>query len=800
MTAGIDIALARIAEEAVAKTGFLDLGRLGLTRLPDTLFELDHLQALNLGSSYNAEDGAWRQAKSNIAPNSLGDNLSRLSRLLSLRALTCSSTQVSDLTPLSGLASLESLDCSWTQVSDLTPLQGLASLESLDCSGTQVSDLTPLSGLASLQSLTCSSTQVSDLTPLSGLASLESLDCSWTQVSDLTSLSGLASLESLDCSSTQVSDLTPLAGLASLQSLNCSRTQVSDLTPLSGLANLQRLTCSSAQVSDLTPLSGLASLESLDCSSTQVSDLTPLAGLSNLQSLTCYSTRISDLTPLADLAGLREFDVRVRMIDNWPKDLWSKEALETVKGWGAELTGIPTDILPVGINDNCLPAIRAHLDDLGENPESLTDVKLIVLGNGRIGKTQIVNRMRGEPFEKDADSTHGVSLVQAQISGSPDAKFNIWDFGGQDIYFGTHMLFLKSRAVFMLVWTPSSDDSDSHEHGGMTFRNQPLAWWLDCIRRFGNDGSPLVVVQNRLDEDGDRGDHPALADCRDEWTWCRSVACSAATDEGRGALDDHLMHAAKRFNPPLIGKGRLAVMRELQRRREEDRERDAEDKRHRTLTFEAFKTLCETTGGISDPVQFLHFLNNAGQVFWRENLFQNQVILDQAWVLDAVYSVFDRKNCLDYLKRHHGRFTRSDLDALLWGEQGFSRGEQELFLSFMDSCGICFTLRAGSEDAEAVYIAPDHLPEDWEPEARQERWGKAPPDAELTFTCGSLPPLLMRNLICRIGSRAGLSCDYWKNGFYGYERRTDARVLVEQEMDDRWKGSIRIQVRGWTLA
>ena len=109
-----------------------------------------------------------------------------------------------------------------------------------------------------------------------------------------------------------------------------------------------------------------------------------------------------------------------------------------------------------------------------------------------------------------------------------------------------------------------------------------------------------------------------LVDCRDEWKHCRSVAYSAATDEGRGALDDHLMHAAKRFNPPLIGKGRLAVMRELQRRREEDRERAAEDKQHRTLTFAAFKTLCETTGGISDPVQFLHFLHNAGQVFWQE--------------------------------------------------------------------------------------------------------------------------------------------------------------------------------------
>ena len=162
-----------------------------------------------------------------------------------------------------------------------------------------------------------------------------------------------------------------------------------------------------------------------------------------------------------------------------------------------------------------LPAIRAHLDDLGDDPEPLNDIKLIILGNGRIGKTQIVNRLRGAAFEEEANSTHGVSLVQAPIPGATDGNYNIWDFGGQDIYFGTHMLFLRTRAVFLLVWTPASDDAETHDCGGMRFRNQPLAWWLDCIRRFGPADAPLIVVQNQLDRDGDRGDHPALAKARD---------------------------------------------------------------------------------------------------------------------------------------------------------------------------------------------------------------------------------------------------------------------------------------------
>ena len=230
-------------------------------------------------------------------------------------------------------------------------------------------------------------------------------------------------------------------------------------------------------------------------------------------------------------------------------------------------------------------------------------------------------------------------------------------------------------------------------------------------------------------------------------------------------------------------------MRKLQDWREEDRKRPPEKKRHRTLAFEAFATLCKKTGGISDPVQFLHFLHNAGLVFWQEHLFQSRVILDQAWVLDAVYAVFHRDNCLGFLKRHQGRFTRSDLAMLLWNQEGYSEKDQELFLSFMQSCGICFTVRQGREDVEAEYIAPDHLPEDWDPKARA-LWGEAAPDAERSFAYESLPPALMRNLIGRIGTRAGLSCDYWRNGFYGYESHTDARVLVEQEVEDRWRGTI----------
>ncbi len=114
---------------------------------------------------------------------------------------------------------------------DLSPLTELKSLEALSCYGKNVSDLSPLAELKSLESFVCRSRNVSDPTPLAELKNLKKLSLSNAQVSDLSPLAGLKNLESLSLYATPaVSDLSPLAGLTNLESLGFGRTGVSDLT------------------------------------------------------------------------------------------------------------------------------------------------------------------------------------------------------------------------------------------------------------------------------------------------------------------------------------------------------------------------------------------------------------------------------------------------------------------------------------------------------------------------------------------------------------------------------------------
>ena len=63
----------------------------------------------------------------------------------------------------------------------------------------------------------------------------------------------------------------------------------------------------------------------------------------------------------------------------------------------------------------------------------------------------------------------------------------------------------------------------------------------------------------------------------------------------------------------------------------------------------------------------------------------------------------------------------------------------------------------------------------------------------LTFEL--LPPGLMRALIARIGDKAGLAAEYWRDGLCFYDRKTGARALVEQRYTIGWAGEIHVQTQ-----
>ncbi len=465
---------------------------------------------------------------------------------------------------------------------------------------------------------------------------------------------------------------------------------------------------------------------------------------------------------------------------------------------------MPVEALSQSYGDNCLAAVRAHFQDLRHGSAASTDVKLIVLGNGRVGKTQICRRLRGEDYDPGEPSTHGILVTSANLASSDAAvRLNIWDFGGQDLYHGTHALFLRTSAIFLLVWARETENAQAHEYQGVAFQNQPLTYWLAYVRHLAGTASPVLIVQTRCDRPQDEALAPPVSEADMAGFEHRvSVQYSALNDRKREALDGALREAVgwlhEHHGIAEIGIGRMRVQRDLQAMRDADAAVPPEQRQYRTITQEDFHRLCDAAGNVSSPAELLRYLHNAGIVFYREGLFQDSIVLDQGWALDAIYAVFNREKCWRELKRLGGRFTRPLLELLVWG--GHSVAEQKLFLDMMRSCGICFVHRRGPDrdDDATEYIAPDLLPERGTVQDELgAKWNAEQPTEQEEFDFEMLHPGLARGLICEIGGEAGVAALYWRGGVCVYETTTRSHALIEQQdMQDAWHGRIRVQTQG----
>src|SRR5262249_30812153 len=96
----------------------------------------------------------------------------------------------------------------------------------------------------------------------------------------------------------------------------------------------------------------------------------------------------------------------------------------------------------------------------------------------------------------------------------------------------------------------------------------------------------------------------------------------------------------------------------------------------RLISHQGYLDLCaeaERTGKgrVSNAALLLDYLHDSSTVFYRKGLFGNQIILDQAWALEAIYAVFDRASqTLNKIERNRGRFRRSELTEWVWQKHG----------------------------------------------------------------------------------------------------------------------------------
>lgn len=738
-------------------------------------------------------------------------DLSALENLHLLQQLNLSDCEaLSDLSGLKNLHLLQKLDLSECEVlSDLSGLKNLHQLQQLNLTGCDaLNDLSGLNNLSQLQQLDlCICSALSDLSELNNLPQLQELYLSGCDaLIDLSGLNKLPQLKQLylnKCNA--LTDLSELNNLAQLQLLNLSECgALNNLSGIHNLAQLQQLNLRECYaLNDLSGLNNLPKLQKLNIITCDaLSDLSGLDNLPQLRELYLISCgALSDLSGLNNLPQLQElFLIGCVELKHLPKftqlpnlkivDLSHCKNLQPLlqcdlltlinelpflNTFRTDLSNTKITCVPEELTQNTydLLALEDYYQALQQSGEAtVNQQKLMILGNGRIGKTQLTRRLQGLPFDDTIPSTHGIQINVWQ--DNKGKNIYSWDFGGQDIYLGTHALFLDDRAVYCLLWHPDYEDEEvfSEEESGIPMKNHLLSYWLAYINSIAGEKAPVIVCQSQCDSPSEVQKAPIPPN---NFSWLQSLQVSAKNNDlkrFKPSLNYAFEYQAERIGEIKLPKCWWAVAQKLLEQKQ---------KHQKVVEKDVYLALC-AQHQVSAPGSLLIYLHRCGLVFYKAGLFNDQLILDQAWALQGVYSLLERGTTLPVLQKQHGQFSQALLAELLWSEYKYSDNEQHLFLTMMRQCGVCFKV------AEDNYIAPDCLPDRTDDDIQQriellQRGASAKIEVELNYAF--LHEGSQRSILSAIGEQAGKHATYWRYGCCYYDNKHRTAVYLQCEANNQ---------------
>ena len=132
-------------------------------------------------------------------------------------------------------------------------------------------------------------------------------------------------------------------------------------------------------------------------------------------------------------------------------------------------------------------AFREHLRELLKQGVEVREGKLLLVGEGRMGKSTLLQALLELPFVEDRQQTHGLKMKPLPlVTAGGDVRLNCWDFSGQKELRETHQIFFTEPAIYLVVW-----------NAGQTVDAEDLRQWLWLIKhRTNGRGRALVVATN----------------------------------------------------------------------------------------------------------------------------------------------------------------------------------------------------------------------------------------------------------------------------------------------------------------
>ncbi|MEO1450553.1 MAG: hypothetical protein AAFV07_13575, partial [Bacteroidota bacterium] len=231
------------------------------------------------------------------------------------------------------------------------------------------------------------------------------------------------------------------------------------------------------------------------------------AGFDKLVHLYLNFNQLTEVELEGEYPALLTLQLRENKLNDLPRNLLHFPELETLYVHNNPLEAFPKGIIPEGKADNALSPVVSYLKEAQKGESPNTRVKLIIVGNGRVGKTSLYRRLKGLPLREDEPYTHGIQLGMLDEADLPNIKtdtlqLNVWDFGGQEIFYATHQFFLSDNALYLLAWTAQENVLAAREKMAELYPEEKWRsenYWLENIRLHTRD-SPILMVQTQVDK------------------------------------------------------------------------------------------------------------------------------------------------------------------------------------------------------------------------------------------------------------------------------------------------------------
>ncbi|MEH2188529.1 MAG: COR domain-containing protein [Nostoc sp.] len=459
----------------------LDLSNIELTELPEAIASLTQLQNLDLSD------------------NQLTELPEAIASLTQLQQLDLSNNELTALPKaIASLTQLQQLDLSHNELTELPEaIASLTQLQQLDLSNNELTALPKaIASLTQLQNLDFHNNQLTQLPEaIASLMQLQQLDLSRNQLTALPeAIASLTQLQELDLSGNQLTVIPEsLRQLSKLFRLNIFNNKLQFLPHWIGnLHSLNQLAIGENRFINLPD--SLNSLE--DCDNLTWLDLGDSGGTGiPLKKLPDCIRRLKKLTEL--LAGFCELE----SIPNWIGELTNLERLEL---YNNQIIDLPVSLEKclhlneLNLKDNPLnpdiaaayeqglDAVLQYLRAKAEEQITLNEAKLILIGEGEVGKSCLLGALRGDEWVDGRPTTHGIEIkpvIVINLHTGIEITLNGWDFGDQRVYRPTHQLFFSAPAVYLVIWKPREGPQQGF-----------VKEWITLIKNREPDAKVLVVA------------------------------------------------------------------------------------------------------------------------------------------------------------------------------------------------------------------------------------------------------------------------------------------------------------------